>query len=651
MTATTSSATTLTRHPLARLTAEEIEANRAILLDAGQVTENTIFALVSLVEPDKQAVLAGNPGIDRQVRTLLVEAGRGKTTELVSSLTSGTVMSSRVIDIVREGQAPVTVTEYEAAQQMVRRDPAWREAIRRRGITDIESVQLCPLSAGCFDIPGEEGHRLQRVTAFVQNHPSDNAWAHPVEGLVAYLDLDTEEVVSLVDTDVVPVPQQEFNFHLDSGLPTPRTTQKPIEITQPEGPSFTLIDDVLTWEKWQVRIGFDPVEGLVLHQLGFEEAGAYRPILYRASVAEMVVPYGDPSPVRFWQNYFDAGEYSMGKSANSLELGCDCLGEIRYADAVLAGEDGHPRTVTNAVCIHEEDAGILWKHTDGYTGSTDVRRNRRLVISFFITVGNYDYGFYWYLYLDGTIELEAKATGIPFTAAYADQEQRRRWATPLGNEALGAPFHQHMFCARLDMQLDGMTNAVEEVDAQRVPVGPDNPWGNAFTRSVTRLTHEDGRVANSSVGRVWHIVNPTRPNKHGNPVAYELRPQAQPTLMAAEGSSISKRASFATKHLWVTHYDKAERFPSGTYPNQNPGNGTITDWITKDRPVDNQDIVVWHAFGMTHFPRPEDWPVMPVDKIGFTLKPYGFFDENPTLDVPRPMSAHCHMEHVDRGDA
>ena len=76
---------------------------------------------------------------------------------------------------------------------------------------------------------------------------------------------------------------------------------------------------------------------------------------------------------------------------------------------MLADGDGQPREIPNAICMHEEDFGVLWKHTDLFTESAETRRQRRLVISFFATVGNYDYGFYWYLYLDGTIELEVKA--------------------------------------------------------------------------------------------------------------------------------------------------------------------------------------------------------------------------------------------------
>ena len=393
------------------------------------------------------------------------------------------------------------------------------------------------------------------------------------------------------------------------------------------------------------RVGFDPVEGLVLHQIGFRDAGRLRPVVYRASIAEMVVPYGDPSPVRFWQNYFDAGEYSLGKEANSLELGCDCLGEIYYFDAVVADDDGRPRPVRNAICLHEEDFGVLYKHTDSYTGATEIRRQRRLVVSFFITVGNYDYGFYWYLYLDGTIEFECKATGVVFASAYprpAPDGPEYPWASHIA-PGIAAPYHQHLFSARLDMMVDGIINGVDEIEALRVPVGPENPYGNGFTKQTTRLRRESegARMADNRTGRVWHIVNPERRNALGQPVGYALLPEGQPTLLADDSSSIARRAAFTTRHLWVTQYDPAERFPSGDLVNQNPGNGGIDSWIKQDRDIDGADIVLWHTFGLTHFPRPEDWPIMPVDYTGFRLRPTGFFDQNPALDLPRSTSAQC----------
>ncbi len=474
----------------------------------------------------------------------------------------------------------------------------------------------------------------------MQQYPTDHAWAHPVDGLVGYVDVVNRIVDQVIDLGAVPVPTESGNFDDPAVTGPARTTQKPIEITQPEGPSFTLEGNLLRWENWSVRIGFDPREGLVLHQIAFRDGERDRPIIHRASIAEMVVPYADPSPIRSWQNYFDTGEYLIGRYANALELGCDCVGDITYLDAVIADEFGHPRTLPNAICLHEEDYGILWKHTDLWAGSSETRRQRRMVISFFTTIGNYDYGFYWYLYLDGTIECEVKATGVVFTSAYPAEGYD--FASQLA-PGLGGPYHQHLFSARLDMTVDGATNTVEEVETERVPMGPRNPRGNAFTQRVTPLTTEAQaqRLADNRVGRVWHITNPGSRNRLGDPVAYALLPEGQPELLADEGSSIHARATFATKHLWVTAFDPAERYAAGDFVNQHAGGAGLPAFTADDRDITDTDVVVWHTFGLTHFPRPEDWPIMPVDHTGFRLRPVGFFDRNPTLDVPPSTSAHC----------
>jgi primary-amine oxidase len=361
-------------------------------------------------------------------------------------------------------------------------------------------------------------------------------------------------------------------------------------------------------------------------------------VLYRASIPEMVVPYGDPK-FRHWQAYFDTGEYLVGKWANALELGCDCLGEIAYLDATVTDDTGQPRTIPNAICIHEEDFGILWKHTDIFNGSAQSRRQRRLVVSYFTTVGNYDYGFYWYFYLDGTIELEVKATGVLFTSAHPGGEHQYSTEVAPG---LAAPLHQHLFSARLDVSVDGRANAVEEVDVSGLPIGPDNPYGNAIVQQVTRLARESqaGRRTDGSRGRTWRIISTERSNRFGRPTSYTLYPEAGPALLADPDSPLAARAGFAANHLWVTRYDPDQRWPAGDYVNQSPGGAGMPAFIAGDRDIDGEDIVVWHTFGPTHVPRPEDWPVMPVARCGFVLKPTGFFDRNPTLDVAPP-ATHC----------
>ena len=617
-------------HPLARLTAGEIASARDLLVREGLVADTTRFPYLGLEEPPKDEVLGYDPDAppDRRVRVVLLDVVSGEARTVLASLTRGTVDR---VEPITAGQPPVLEEEFGSVDEIVKADPRFAEAMRRRGIENVELVRVAPLSAGDFGFEGESGRRMLRALLFLQNRPDDHCWAHPIDGIVAYVDVIGREVVQFHDYRDFPVPAEEGNFDKPQTL---RDTLRPIHVTQPEGPSFTVTDDVVTWENWSLRVGFDAREGLTLHQLSF----AGRPIAYRASIAEMVVPYGDPSPTHFWQNYFDAGEYLLGQSANSLKAGCDCLGEIHYFDGVLADGAGYPRVIENAVCMHEEDHGILWKHTDVFTGSAETRRQRRLVISFFLTVGNYDYGFYWYFYLDGAIQLEVKATGVLFTSGHVEGGRYASLVAP----DLGSPFHQHLSCARLDMMVDGTANSVVEQEVERVPFGPDNRYGNAFTRKLTPLRTEAEAVRDAEPlrDRLWHITNPSSRNRLGQAVSYVLLPQGRPTLLAADESSIRGRAAFATHHLWVTQYHPDERYPAGEFVNQSPAGQGLPAYVAADRPLENQDLVVWHTFGATHFPRPEDWPVMPVDICGFTLKPAGFFDENPTLDVP-PSVEHC----------
>jgi primary-amine oxidase len=611
----------MTDHPLDRLSAAEIREARSILADAGLVSTATRFPSLALVEPDRETVFAFEPGapIDRQVGAVLLDTETGQVHTATVSLAERTVLAAREVDVGTEGQPSVLTEEFDLVARIVKADPDWLAAMARRGIDDVRLVCVCPLSAGNFGDPAERGRRLLRCLSFHRADEQDSPWAHPVDGLVAYVDLIGERVTKVIDHALLPVPAESGNFAAGP------TTLRPIEIHQPDGPSFTVDGEEVRWANWSFRVGFTAREGLVLHLLRFDD----RPVLHRASVAEMVVPYGDPGPIRFWQNYFDSGEYNLGQQANSLELGCDCLGEIHYFDVDLPDDLGEPQRRRNVICLHEEDAGVLWKHSDMFTGSRETRRARRLVISFFATVGNYDYGFYWYLYLDGTIELEVKATGVVFTGTLPDGEYP--WGTEIA-PGLAAPNHQHLFCARLDMTVDGQANAVDEEEVRRVPIGADNPYGNAITRRITRLRTESeaSRLADNTVGRVWRVSNPSSVNRLGAPVGYTLVPQGPPPLLAADESVIAARAAFATRHLWVTRYSSDERYPAGELVNQHPGGAGLPAWQRADRDIDGAPIVVWHTFGLTHFPRPEDWPVMPVDRCGFVLRPTGFSDRNPT---------------------
>ena len=634
------------RHPLDSLTAGDIVRSRRLLDAAGLLLESTRFALVQLHEPAKHEVLAWGDGaaLDRQVFSVLLDTSTGEVTEAIVSLDREEVLSTTTVP-TREwpyGQPGLVFGELATLDEVVKSDERWQDSLRRRGITDLEACRILPLSAGQFEFPDEVGHRVMRAITLFQEQASDIPWSRPVEGVIAYVDLIERRVMAFFDYGGDEVPPREPGLGEGEWGPV-RTSLRPLAITQPDGPSFRVDGSAVEWEGWSFRIGFDAREGLVLHQVAFADSGRVRPIIYRAAVSEMVVPYADPHPMRFWISYFDEGEYGLGRVATSLTLGCDCLGAIHYLDAVYADDRGQPVPLAKVVCIHEEDAGVLWKHDDYFSGTRETRRSRRLVVSFWAAIGNYDYGFFWYFYQDGTIELEIKLTGIPLVVATRTAGDHAAQMTP----TLAAPLHQHLFNVRLDMTVDGIANTVEEVDVVGVADKATNPYGNAFTTRTTVIEREAdaARLADAACSRTWRIVNHEHRNGVGEAMGYKLVPSSTPVLLAQPGSSVAKRAAFATKHLWVTRYDPTERYAAGPYPNQHAGGAGLPEFQRADRSLVDEDVVVWHTFGSTHVPRAEDWPVMPVERVGFTLKPENFFDRNPSLDVPRTSpGSECSVE-------
>jgi primary-amine oxidase len=358
----------------------------------------------------------------------------------------------------------------------------------------------------------------------------------------------------------------------------------------------------------------------------------------------MYVPYGDASPSHNFKNVFDTGEVGVGVLANSLVLGCDCLGEIHYFDVCLNDPEGQPAPLKNAICMHEEDYSLLWKHLeyneDGTT-RVEVRRSRRLVISSISTVGNYEYGYYWYLYQDGTIQFEVKLTGIIAPAAIAPGQ--KPISGTLVAPGLYGPNHQHYFNVRLDMMVDGIKNSVVEVNCEPLPWGPENPRGNAWIARETLLATESEaqRTIEPRTARYWKIINPSSLNQQGQPVAYKLVPGANTFPFFHENSPQWQRGGFVRNHLWVTEYNPQERYAAGEYPNQQRGGDGLPAYVQQNRSLVEKNNVVWYTFGSNHVVRPEDWPVMPVDMIGFALKPAGFFNGSPALDVPATHADQC----------
>lgn len=626
------------RHPLDPLSPEEIAATIQIVRKVRHLDIGVRWISVELHEPPKADVLAFQEGVSftRQAFLVIFDPATNTTSEAIVSLTTREVVSWREVPGV---QPAITFTEVLEVEQVVKAHPVFQAALMRRGITNLDLVMVDSWPAGYYGPEDASTRRLGRPLVFVRTDRTDNGYAHPVEGLHILVDLAAMQVLSVEDFGVVPIPPLTGNY-TPQAIGTQRTDLRALEIIQPDGPSFTVDGFAVHWQKWHFHLGWTSREGLVLFHISYEDQGRLRPILYRASLAEMIVPYGDPSPLHYRRNVLDMGEHGLGVMANALERGCDCLGHIHYFDAWVNDMQGNPVQLPNAICLHEEDAGILWKHTDFRTGQREVRRARRLVVSFFATVGIYDYGFYWWFSQDGTIGFEVKLTGILSTRAVYSGEK-----PPYGQLVaphLSAILHQHFFNLRLNMMVDGLQNSVYEFHLETEPAGERNPYGNAFFAKATLLeTEADAQqVIDPLAGRFWKVVNPHVHNCLDEPVGYKLMPLENALPFALPTAHIIQRAGFMTRNLWVTPYTPDERYPAGEYPNQHAGGAGLPTWTQANRSIVDTDIVLWYTLGINHVPRLEDWPVMPVRVAGFLLQPVGFFERNPSLDVPPPAPQH-----------
>jgi len=637
-------------HPLDPLTADEFRSVTALLGSEQGVGDGWRYASIELAEPTKTELAAFDADGTLPPRRAVVvcfNSGENTTYKSFVSISGGSVDS---FELIPEVQANFTVDEFEECDRVLRAHPDVQAALARRGITDLDGVFMDTWTYGGAVIPEEyRGRRLGWSDTWVRNSEGSNPYANPVSGLHCVIDVNTMELLRIEDTGGFDQPEVMGEYvprHIPQRIRDTfnRPELKPLEITQPDGPSFTLEGNKLTWQKWSLRVGFNYREGMTLHTVTYDDGGQVRKIAHRLSFAEMVVPYRDPSEDHYRRTAFDIGEWGLGFMTTSLELGCDCLGEIRYLDATLHNSAGEPYTITNAICIHEEDNAVLWKHVDHDAGA-EVRRMRRLTVSFHVTVANYEYLVYWRFYQDGNIECEVRATGIMVTTPMPPGVTSNPHGTTVDNRTY-APFHQHFLVARMDLDIDGSDNTVYASETVVEPMGPDNPLGLGLVQQNTPLlTESEGmQDPNFATQKSWKIANPNKTTALGLNPAYKLVPTGAFPAMFDPASPIFQRATVMGHTLWVTPNHPDERWPAGEFVNQSERDTGLGVWTKANRPIENTDVVLWYTFGIHHITRPEDWPVMPADTVSFWLKPFGFFDRNPSLDVEASPPTHCHHE-------
>jgi len=624
------------QHPLDPLSAAEIETAAKALAAAPQFPKLSNFATIVLKEPPKADVLSYRPGTPfaRQAFAVILDRPRNRAFEAVVDVKAARVVSWTEVKGV---QPAVLDAEYDVLVRIVKNDDRWKAAMHKRGIDDLDKIQIDNWAVGQV-APRYQKRRLLRALSYLKD-ASTNFYGRPIEGVIALVDMNAEKVVEFTDTGVVPLPPP--SQELDEKSIGVRAAPKALTITQPDGASFIVNGQEVRWQKWRFRYVMHPREGLVLQTVGYEDEGRVRPILYRAALSEMAVPYGDTDQNWRWRSAFDVGEYGMGRLASSIEPNRDAPPNATLLDVTYAGDDGKPYVLPKAVGIYERDGGMLWKHYESYSKTNESRRARDLVVFFIATIGNYDYAISWIFHQDGVLELDGALTGIMLPKGVSETKSGGHGAGVKSGHLVTAnvvaPHHQHFFNFRLDFDVDGPNNSVHEMNTRALPPGPGNPSLNGMVMDDTVLATETAaaRQMNMPSARTWAIVNPSVQNALGSHTSYILVPGVNSTPYVAPGSQVRRRAGFVNHHFWATRYHEDEMYAAGAYPNQSLGGGGLPSWVANNESLTNQDVVVWYTMGVTHIPRPEEWPVMPVTHVGFKLIPGGFFSRNPALDVPK----------------
>ena len=625
------------RHPLDPLTADEMSTVVAALRDDGKIDDSARFAHVLLSEPPKKTVLDWKPGDEIPRRALAIVRKGRETFEAVVDVAGKKVLAWQAKPGV---QPSFLMEEFLGIADIVKRDPGWQAAMRKRGIESFDRVFCAPLSPGWYAIATEENRRLVRSTCF-DTSDTKNFWGRPIENLVAVVDLDEKRIFKLEDGGVVPVPRPAVDY--DEKATGKRLDRKPIATGYAKESGIAIDGSEVRWHRWRLHVRTDPRAGLVLSLVRFQDGDRLRSVLYEGSLSEIFVPYSDPSVAWYFRTYLDAGEYGAGKLAVPLVEGTDCPPNAIYLSDVLADDTGRPQLRKNVACVFERESGdVAWRHYDLVSDSTESRRARDLVVRQIAAVGNYDYVFDWTFREDGTIKVGVGATGIAEVKGVAPKnatEEGGAAAAAYGrfiDDHLVATNHDHFLCFRLDVDVDGAENSfVEDVLSAHPPKnGPRKSIWTTETKTVKR--EQDARLHMSMENpALWRVVNPRVIDREGYPVSYELMPGHNAMSILSPQDFPTKRAGFANYMLWVTPYAPGERWAAGDYPNRSRGGDGLPAWTKPNRSIENTDVVLWYTAGFHHVVRPEDWPVMPTSTHEFELRAFGFFDRNPALDLPK----------------
>ncbi|SFE27146.1 copper amine oxidase [Roseivivax sediminis] len=633
-------------HPLDGLTAEEIDSVRAVLAGAGHITEDSRWHLIELYEPEKSEVLTWSEG-DAVPREAIVNVtADGTTYRGIVDIADGSVTEWAEA----EGEPMLLVEEFVGAMELALSNPDFVAGLEERGLTP-DDVFCLPLTAGAFGDPDEEGRRLMKVPCYVLPEGS-NWYAKPIEGLYATVDLRGDEVVEVIDTGVVPLPEDSWGYtaeeiaardDMEMREDTPRAG-----VAQPEGSGNVTVDgSLIEWDMWSMRWRIDKRPGVVLSQI---EADG-REVLYQAHLSEVFVPYMDPSEGWYWRTYMDSGEYGFGIFLSPLRAGVDCPSYATFLPALVHADDGTPLEIPDAICVFERQVGDpAWRHFEIFAQGPDTftptegRPATELVVRSASEVGNYDYLIDYRFDQSGRMRVMVGSTGLDAVkgvAATSMESETAEADTQHGTliaPHLVAPNHDHFFNFRLDFDIDGQANSFMRTGIVPATAPDDIPRRSMWVteQEMPQTEGEAKYKVNPDTPAMYHVGNMGVTSGLGHHPSYMINPgnSVAYTPLDVENDPPAMRNPYIEHTMFVTPYDRDERYAGGEYAFQSDGSDTLATWMQSDDSIADTDIVTWYTMGFHHIPRMEDWPVMPLMWKGITLAPFNFFDHNPAITVP-----------------
>jgi primary-amine oxidase len=640
-------------HPLDPLTADELISVRDILASSGQFSGETSFGWIQLDEPPKRIVQDYHEGsvYPRQADVTAIDFQKRKAFRVIVDIKASRILSLTDLKTLQPGLIP---RDTGLATTIVNDDSQIRIALTNRGlhipgrISDSIPLRFFPFGSD----PGlaQPGARLVRVL-FSSDQNSINENSPFLDGMMAVIDLYSKRVIKLLDAPEAPivnVPHDVF----DPKVRAPETATEPKTMARSNDKHITIEGHTVSWKNWGFRLGFNLREGLVLYQVAFDDNGRKRPVLYRASVSEVLTSYDDPSQLWSWMEIFDEGSIGLGYSSTGVRPGYEVP-----ADAVTIGtlvpDPGEPRfhdVLEDRIYLYERDAGTAMYYQQG--SRTISVQSTELVVGFFASLNNYTYAFNWVFRQDGSINFEVTLGGqiltklVPSKACETCEkiknasgaEDKNLTVQQTGDEAYGTLVypnvvgvnHQHWFNLRLDFDIDGESNSAMETSAGRID-GASAERNLAVSHTLLRRASDTKRHVMDEMARALTVFNPASAGQSGRLAGYSVVPMENAATAYSQAQETGT-VGFSFHHFWVTPYRDGELYAAGAYPTQatKEYKDTLYYYANEDL-IQNRDIVVWYSLGFTHVPRPEDYPLMSSMKLSVTLQPDGFFQRNPLL--------------------